>query len=267
MSPGFVLSAELSQRGDQITVQGEPTAETGLLSVAYGKRVLRETGDILSSPARWERRAWLVFSLESAAVGAAFTLDRSIRNAAQRSRTQTTDDIAKIVEPFGAEYSLVILGGFYLTGLVLDDPKAQAVAQDGVAASLIASGLITSTLKEVVGRSRPSQGERVYHFQPFSGSHSFPSGHTTEAFVMASVLSAHYDSPSVKTISYGLATLVGFARIEHNAHFASDVMAGALIGASVGNATVHFNEKQESQISFRPWIDQNERGMIFTVRF
>jgi membrane-associated phospholipid phosphatase len=35
--------------------------------------------------------------------------------------------------------------------------------------------------------------------------------------------------------------MVGLARIEHKAHYASDVLAGAIIGASVGRAVVHSN--------------------------
>ena len=167
---------------------------------------------------------------------------------------------------FGAEYSFGVLGGFYLAGVVFED-RAKAVGLDGLAASLIASGMITPVLKVAVGRRRPSQSERVYTFRPFSGSDSFPSGNTTQAFATASVIAAHYDPLWVKMIAYGVATSVGLARVDRNAHFASDVAAGALIGAAVGSAVVRFNQQRRTRISFGPLIDRDTHGMAIVLLF
>ena len=85
------------------------------------------------------------------------------------------------------------VGWIYLAGLAGND-TADEVAQDGLAASLIASGLITPSIKLLVGRSRPRANEGIANFKPFSDPNaSFPSGHTTEAFALASVIANHYD--------------------------------------------------------------------------
>jgi len=244
-----------------------PAAVERPFSREYGKLLFDDARYILTAPARWGRQQWLTFSLATAGVGAAFILDRPVQEGIQRNRNETTDRIAEIVEPFGTYYSFAVLGGFYLTGAAFNNPKAEAVALDGVAASLIASGIITPALKVAVGRSRPSEGEGAYDFHPFSGNYSFPSGHATQAFAVASVIATHYDSIWVKGTAYGVAALVGLARMDHNAHFLSDVTAGALIGTSVGMATVEFNRQQRGALSFIPMIDREKRGMSVQFSF
>ncbi len=259
------------------TTTPETTDETGsaaelaikecLLCLDYGRLLLQDVGYILSSPVGWKKDDWLTFSLGALGVGAVALLDKPIRDGVQRNRTDATDDAAKILERFGAEYSFGVLGGFYLAGVAFEDSRPKAVGLDGLAASLIASGMITPVLKVAVGRSRPSRSERVYTFRPFSGSNSFPSGNTTQAFATASVITAHYDPLWVKMIAYGVAASVGLARIDRNAHFASDVAAGALIGASVGNAVVRFNRQYRTRISFGPLIDGDTHGMAIALLF
>ena len=112
----------------------------------------------------------------------------------------------------------------------------------------------------------------THHFTPFSNSDaSFPSGETTQAFAVASVIAAHYDSLWVKVSSYGIASLVGMARIYENAHWTSDVLAGALIGTAVGTAIVHFNEKrrkakkEETGIFITPLLAPGTAGIAITL--
>lgn len=235
----------------------------------YGHLLLHDTRYVLTSPARWDRRDWRDAGLMGLAVlGTAALVDRPIQNAMQRSKNRTSDNITRFFEPFGAQYSLVVLGGFYFAGSVNDDPKAKAVAQDGLAASLIAAGVITPVLKLVVGRSRPNQDGGAHRFRPFGSNASFPSGHTTQAFAVASVVASHYESPWVKTAAYGVASLVGYARVYHNAHFASDVLAGAAIGSLVGTSLVGVNEKlRSSGMSLVPVAVHKGAGFALTKEF
>ena len=70
-----------------------------------------------------------------------------------------------------------------------------------------------------------------------------------QAFAVASVKAEHYDSPLVKMGSYGVASMVGYARMERKAHWASDVLAAALIGKFIGREIVHFNHDKRYEIS------------------
>ena len=107
--------------------------------------------------------------------------------------------------------------------------------------------------------------EGTHHFRSFSGDDSFPSGHTTQAFAVASVIAEHYDPLWIKIASYGVAVMVGYARMEENAHFASDVLAGAIIGTVVGRSVVHFNHDKRYEVS--PYVDGSTVGAQVTRTF
>src|SRR3954468_16811968 len=196
--------------------------------------VLIDLRDVLGAPLSWRGPQWERFSFAVAGVGAAALLDRTVRDAERRDHNHVTDQVAKDFESFGTAGALGVLGSFYLVGLVRDDARARSVGEDGVIASLISGVIVTPVLKFAVGRKRPRDTDKTFDVKLFSGASSFPSGHATEAFAVASVIATRYDSGWVKGVAYGSAALVGFARVHHQAHFLSDVTAGAIIGTAVG---------------------------------
>lgn len=230
--------------------------------------LLDDARSILGAPARWTDADWRQAGwLAGATLGTALLIDRPLRDGMAR---QSGDSVLmRRIEPFGAEYSLAVLGGFYLAGQVGEDRRMQAVARDGLSASLIASGLITPALKLAFGRSRPSQSADTFDFRPFSSAQSFPSGHTTQAFAVASVIAAHYpDQPLVQVSAWGVAGLVGLARSYHEAHYASDIVAGALIGSLVGQAVVarHAAEGRHNALLL-PVLAPGSAGVQLVQRF
>ncbi len=79
---------------------------------------------------------------------------------------------------------------------------------------------LTFGLKAAFPRGRPGG----------SGDDSFPSGHTSAAFVGASLIDQNVDAWYWEASAYGLASLAGYSRIEADRHYLSDVLAGAAIG-------------------------------------
>jgi hypothetical protein len=227
---------------------------------------------VLTSPVRWDEQDWQHFGMAVAGVvGVAATLDGPIRDEMRR-HTPNDSRFMHNIERFGAEYSLAVLGGFYLAGVSGNNETAISVAQDGLSASIIASGIITPTIKFITGRARPRENEGIATFHPFSLSYStnssFPSGHTTQAFAVASVIANHYDETWVVYSSYTVASLVGVARIYHDAHFASDVLAGALIGTLVGKSVVAHNKSLRSnKVGVLPEIRPDLIGVRLTRDF
>ncbi|HET7063705.1 MAG TPA: phosphatase PAP2 family protein, partial [Rudaea sp.] len=215
------------------------TGPEGWISVDYAKLLWDDTKETATGPLHWDADEWRNFGLITGglAISVAF-LDKPIRDAAQRSRSSSADDFFRNIEKFGTkQYGLPVLIGFYAVGAAVDDYNAKTVALDGFSASVISS-LTTSVFKGIAGRARPNSGLGPHHWNLFGGDQSFPSGHATGAFAFASVIAGHYDSPWVATTAYTIASLVGVARIEQDAHWASDVVAGGLIGGLIGHHLV-----------------------------
>jgi len=107
--------------------------------------------------------------------------------------------------------------------------------------SVIVSQTINQILKPLVGRERPS---RHYDTEPDLGASSdnksFISGHTSLAFSLAASagMVAHWQhtrsEPAVWAIGMTIAAATGYFRIAGDTHYASDVVAGALVGTAAG---------------------------------
>jgi membrane-associated phospholipid phosphatase len=258
--------------------QAEPVADARAASPSPGRlglprRLAVDTGYILGAPARWDAEDWQRAGwMAGAILGAGLLLDRPVHDATQRHPHSALSRLARRFEPLGTGAgSALVLAGFYAWGMYADDPRAVDVAQDGLVASLIASGLIEPALKAIVGRSRPSANLGSGHFQPFSKhAASFPSGHSTQAFAMATVIATHYaDVEWVPYAAYGAAALVGVSRIYKNAHFTSDVLAGAAIGILVGKGVVGIDRRRSdgSGYSIAPAITGRGLGLAFHASF
>ncbi len=107
--------------------------------------------------------------------------------------------------------------------------------------SLGISMALTYALKYLIARERPSE---FLHLQPLVAEDgwSFPSGHATAVFSTLGVLDKEF--PKFKWFWLGFALLVAFSRMYLGVHYLSDVLAGGVIGFSVGLFVVHFWEKK-----------------------
>ena len=272
---GAVLAAadsgaatDASSGAPDSTSAARKTGPEGWISVDYAKLLWDDTKETATGPLHWDADEWRNFGLITGglAITVAF-LDKPIRDAAQRSRSSSADDFFRNIEKFGTkQYGLPVLIGFYAIGAAADDYNAKTVALDGFSASVISS-LTTSIFKGIAGRARPNSGLGPHHWNPFGGDQSFPSGHATGAFAFASVIAGHYDSPWVATTAYTIASLVGVARIEQDAHWTSDVIAGGLIGGLIGHHLVQFNKTWRENHDLAPEINTDGRQLTFTWKF
>jgi membrane-associated phospholipid phosphatase len=244
------------------------TGPEGWISVDYARLLWDDTKETATGPLHWDADEWRNFGLITGGLAISIAvLDKPIRDAAQRSRSSSTDDFFHNIEKFGTkQYGLPVLIGFYAVGVAADDYNAKTVALDGFSASVISS-LTTSIIKGIAGRARPNTGLGPHHWNPFGGDQSFPSGHATGAFAFASAIAGHYDSPWVATTAYTIASLVGVARIEQDAHWASDVVAGALIGGLIGHHLVEFNKTWRENHDLAPEIGTDGRQLTFSWKF
>jgi membrane-associated phospholipid phosphatase len=230
-----------------------------LFQRGYWYLVLLDTKEVFTSPRNWDSHDWLTLGAITAGIGTVMVFDEDIGRAIRRARTDSLTTFFDNVQPLGNEYAIGIVGTFYLWGEVFKDPRAKSTALDAIAATAIGPGIIVNATKYLVGRARPTDGKGAYDFEPFSGHDSFLSGHTTEAFALASVITEHYDATWVKITAYGLAGTVGYARLNNNRHWTSDVLAGAVVGTYVGKTVVHFN-REHHRIKLQPIVERDFQG-------
>ena len=192
---------------------------------------------ILKKPAHLTDRdvAWGAAFLAATTFAAAN--DAEIKSFFQRNKSDATNQLSIGFEKVGnASYCVPAMGVLYLSGLILKNPKVEYTGLQAFKSLIIAGG-ITEVLKIVIERERPYQNDNPYIFHGIknpSAYNSFPSGHTCDAFAMASVISSNVKNKWWNIPIYAVATGVGLSRINDNKHWASDVMMGAAIGYCVG---------------------------------
>lgn len=216
---------------------------------AYFKSYWTVTKKIPTGPARWKAGEWIAFSGIVAGGAVLYAFDDDIRKFIQRNPSHGLDVTAAYVfEPFGSGlYPAVLLGGFYIYGAAAKDKRAKQIALGGVQV-FVMTGITTQIIKHLTHRHRPYQDNpsnpRLWE-GPFTGWDytSFPSGHTSTAFALASFISSVYkDKIWVSIVSYTLATGVAWSRVYENKHWPSDVLIGAALGFAIGKTVYHVME-------------------------
>jgi membrane-associated phospholipid phosphatase len=109
--------------------------------------------------------------------------------------------------------------------------------------SVALSGGITVIMKYTIKRDRPFITYPDITKKSAAGSPSFPSGHTSGAFALATSLSLTYPKWYVIAASYTWAGTVAFSRIDLGVHYPSDILAGALVGTGSAWLTHVVNKK------------------------
>jgi len=109
------------------------------------------------------------------------------------------------------------------------------------------SAVVNLAVKAITRRERPSDvpSGGDFHNTFFNGGESplhgssFPSGHATGAFSVATVVAARYRKHRwVPWAVYGMATAISLSRITSSAHFPSDVFLGSALGYAIARYQV-----------------------------
>ncbi|MFA5328195.1 MAG: phosphatase PAP2 family protein [Prolixibacteraceae bacterium] len=229
----------------------------------YFKKYWIDTKAIVTSPVRWDGKDWTKLGVFVVAEGGIIFSDKSVKNYFQDHKTGGLDNVSKnLLEPFGGNYSLLIMSGFLAHGLLAKNSKSVSTGLLSLESFLLASVLVRIP-KTLAGRQRPDVATDQFQFKgPFHGN-SFPSGHTTAVFSVASVIATQYrETKWVPVAAYSVASLVGLSRIYDNKHWLSDVVAGAAVGTLVGNLVSH--RSPDSRITVVPIGSSNFQGVQLT---
>ena len=127
---------------------------------------------------------------------------------------------------------------------LIEDGKEGGQHSIRTADSLVVSTLLAEGLKQAVHKKRPDGSDYK----------SFPSGHATAAFTVAT-MQAHFH-PKQAIFWYAGASAIAASRVKLHRHYTVDVLAGALLG--FGTARLEIGQKRG--LVLRPFIHQAEPG-------
>lgn len=143
----------------------------------------------------------------------------------------------------GFMYKITNLGGLIFTSLlviltiVLGKGKVRQMGFE-ILVTLIISQSIVYSLKMILSRERPYK--IIEHLNTFGiemKNYSFPSGHTSASFSIATIVSLNYSELAVYI--FILAAVVSISRIYLGVHYPTDVLAGIILGV-LTSYVVHF---------------------------
>lgn len=218
------------------------------------------------------RRALIADGLFLGAAGGLFLLDEEIADFWQGDvRSEATDDVLDSLEDFGDVPRLAMgLAGGYLVGGVLGQTRFQRTTMYALQSLALASAA-TEGLKALSGRKRPRETGEAFDFAgPGRDLDSFPSGHATAAWSVATVFAREYDEDTwvVPAVGYTLATAASLQRVNDDSHWASDVFIGTAIGYTVGSLVQAYSETAfAEQVALAPFAVAGGAGVRLEMPF
>jgi len=168
-----------------------------------------------------------------------YGLDDPIR----RNVKNIPDSTAGTLTAVGQGTTLGSLGLIYGWGLYSHNDAARHAVLTGVE-GIGLSSLLTVGIKAAFGRKRPNAGDGPRAF--FKGGQSFVSGDTTPTFAAAATISEAFDYHWWAAVpAYSLAVMTGVGRMGKDAHWASDVLGSALVGAGTTELLFYLHRQRE----------------------
>ena len=226
---------------------------------------------VSSSPFRLRGKGLLLTAAVLGAEAVIYNNDQEIFDAILRNREEPvlkeTIDIGTRIAPVGfMGRTNAIYIGLLGAGYAFNIRPLRTIPTQILESHFIAGG-VRNVAKLLVGRQHPSDGKGPYEFK-FGDGTSFPSGHTSVVYELATIATMNTHSVPVGIASYSLATAVAIQRVESLNHWPSDVFIAAVYGTLVARTVVQQHEKRERGLVqgmlILPHLD--ERGELVGVR-
>ncbi len=231
---------------------------------------LNDALSLVKSPFEWDSSYFFIVPPVVLGTYILSIFDEPVHSGVMASRKYEKSAVMKFGEFYGRpivpQVSALVLN---LYGLAANSPKANQIGLEIYESYLIANG-ITTFLKGAFGRARPYDNKGAYNFTPFpsgaNGHYALPSGHTTVAFSVSSVLASYAKSTWLKALIYSPAVITAVSRVYNNHHWFSDVFLGGAIGYLVGNYLVSRHNNIEKNSSVILGFDDSGRlGLLFLL--
>jgi membrane-associated phospholipid phosphatase len=214
----------------------------------------KETGQFFSLPAHWDAMDWGKFALLTGIAAVASGIELPARDIKFIDKALYYSPMAVGGRMYGELYTPFVLFSAYAAySLLSKDPASAHLARKigyEIGQSCLYAGAIVLVMKITIGRARPLANEGKFSFhlpQLFEDlHHSFPSGHTTEAFTMSTILFLNAHSTFLKVLACIPPFFTPFSRAYQGWHWISDVIFGGGLGYLVGKWIYDLHAKDEA---------------------
>ena len=178
---------------------------------------------------RWRRPPWLEDVQR---------VDAAVYATIARTPTPSLDHAMRRIAR-AADYSRLSLASAGVLALA-GGSSGRRAAWMGLASVAGTASVVNAVLKPLGRRRRPNRVTQTVPTArqvPMPVSSSLPSGHSAAAFAFATGVG--HVLPQAAAPLRGLAAVVAYSRVHTGVHYPGDVIAGALIGAALAQATTH----------------------------
>ena len=217
-----------------------------------------------TSPLHWDRGDWGWFGASLLAIGAAHHYDEQVRT--HFIAKEGPNDGAKSEDLPDAIPAVALLGGTWLYARFTDNRAGNLEAREMLEA-LGLSAVTAEALKFAAGRETPYQSSNDNQWG--KGGNSFPSLHTTAAFAIGTVLAESGNDEYRwirRVLGYGVGLATGYERLKHNAHWLSDTVAGAALGAASAHFVMNRHANDPDPTAARFALVPVPGGVLLTYR-
>jgi len=246
----LVATITITVRAQTPVASPTPTpAATPSLEKEFFKNILRDQKAIWTAPLHIQRSdaKWLI----PGTIGFMTLIATDRTTGDEMAEFERQLKASRVVSYAGSAYALgATAGTFYLIGRTRNDARAR---ETGVlsAEAMVNSLIMEGVLKGISQRGRPSSGAERSEF--FEGGSSFPSGHSTQVWAVATVVANEYqDNRAVQIAAYGIASAVSVARFTVQKHYLSDVLAGSALGFGIGKYVYNAHHR-DGTVSVSKW--------------
>lgn len=160
------------------------------------------------------------------------SLDYSILRSIAKTRTPEKNAFFKFISKYNNPVCLAAPASLFITGLIKNDVQMKRSSLY-VTESIASASLVNLILKKIFKRKRPYINDPTFIAVVPARNESFPSGHTAEAFSMASSMTFAYSKWYVIVPTFAWASLIAYARMYLGVHYPTDVFAGATVSSSL----------------------------------
>lgn len=230
---------------------------------------------VVSSPARLRGTGFLWLAGVLGVEAAIYANDQELHDAVLRNRHEpvfrNVIDVGETVEPIGfmGRTNPYYFGAAAL-GYAVRVAPLREIPTEILESHFIAGG-IRNVGKYLVGRRHPYEGRGPRAFD-FGHGTSFPSGHTSVLFELATITSAHVHFLPYTVGAYSVATALALQRVSSENHWPSDVFVAAVYGTLTARTIVRLHRERTMErlgLNVVPWSATNGQlaGLALTRKF